>query len=175
MSNSKKKGRKAATNNSLTDEDILKYGPLVTSIALYFFRLNRDKKLEWVDVYQTAWVGFLKAARRYKSNLGVTLGAYARTWVWGAVYRSILGSRAKTNARLQIGFPVQNVQINTDFQADIDLVDYIINQPQPMRDIIKLSSMGYKPKEISVALLIPVSEINRAHLEFQESLGHLVS
>lgn len=135
------------------------YAPLVTKIALYFFRLNKDKKLEWEDVYQTAWVGFLKGAEKYDNNRGVTLGAYARSWCWGAVYRSILGSRATSNARLRIGFPVHNVINNVDFMQEIDLHDFIQSLEEPNKTVIILLQEGYKTREITKLTNLPSFQI----------------
>jgi RNA polymerase sigma factor (sigma-70 family) len=146
------------------------YAPLVSSIALYFFRINKDKHLEWDDVYQTAWLGFMKGVKRYQNNRGVTLGAYCRSWCWGAVYRSILGSRAKTNARLQIGYPVNNVMAGYDFEDDIDLAEFVNNLPEPDRNIIILSSHGYRVKEISALLNLTNREIIDIQRNFEIKL-----
>lgn len=135
--------------------------------------MNRDKHVEWDDVYQTAWLGFMKASVKWKKGMGVTLGAYARTWVWGAVYRSILGSRARTNARLQIGYPVGNVTVQTDFQADIDLMDHIMAQPSPTREVVMMSAQGYKPREVAAELGLPLPVVSTLLREYGESLGQL--
>lgn len=146
------------------------YAPLVTKIALYFFRLNKDKKLEWEDVYQTAWVGFLKGAEKYENNRGVTLGAYARSWCWGAVYRSILGSRATSNARLRIGFPVHNVMSDYDFMQEIDLHDFIQSLEEPDKTVIIYMQEGYKIREITKLTCLPAMQIKIILKQFETRL-----
>jgi len=143
---------------------------LVTKIALYFFRLNKDKKLEWDDVYQTAWVGFLKGAAKYENNRGVTLGAYARSWCWGAVYRSILGSRATSNARLRIGYPVHNVMNDYDFTQEIDLHDFIYSLEEPNKTVIIYMKEGYKIREIANLTNLPAMQIKVILKQFETKL-----
>jgi DNA-directed RNA polymerase specialized sigma24 family protein len=155
---------------NLTHDEIMAYAPLVTKISLYFFRLNKDKKLEFDDIYQTAWVGFLKGANKYDSNRGVTLGAYCRSWCWGAVYRSILGSRAVRNAKLKIGYPVHNVMNEQDFMQDIDLHDFINSLHEPNRTVILLMQEGYKIREIVKKTKLLTVEVKIILNEFETQL-----
>lgn len=132
--------------------------------------MNKDKNLDWDDVYQNAWLGFMKGCAKYEDNRGTTLGAYARSWCWGAVYRSILGSRATSNARLKFGYAVQNVINDNHFEHDIDLNDFINNLPEPNKTVIILSSQGYKPREIASRLEINCKVIISIQKDFEIQL-----
>ena len=132
--------------------------------------MNKDKNLEWDDVYQNAWLGFMKGANKYEHDRGTTLGAYCRSWCWGATYRSILGSRATSNARLRIGYPVASLPTAINFEDHIDLSDFIGNLPEPNRTVITMSAQGYKPREIGKQLQITNREITLIQEAFEISL-----
>lgn len=71
--------------------DILNYGPLVKKIALYFHQINSYAELE--DLIQEGWHGLLMAVKKYDPSKGVSLGAYATRYIFGRIYRSLLGTK----------------------------------------------------------------------------------
>jgi len=63
------------------DALILRYAPLVRSIAGHFSRALSDRD----DLEQVGYVGLIKAVERFDSDLGVPFEAYARTIIGGEI------------------------------------------------------------------------------------------
>ncbi len=73
------------------NDDILKYLPLVKNIASYFFNVNTGVEIE--DLYQEGFIGLLMAKKRYDPSKNVSLGAFAHRYIFGRIYRSLLGTK----------------------------------------------------------------------------------
>lgn len=87
----------------MDDAEILKYRPLVISIARWFYGKYR-KKSTLDDLVQAGWLGMLAGLKSYDSTRGVTLGAYSRAWIWGAVYKECHGKKTALQG-VAIGLP----------------------------------------------------------------------
>jgi len=87
----------------LDDAEILKYRPLVISIARWFYGKYR-KKSTLDDLVQAGWLGMMAGLKSYDATRGVTLGAYSRTWIWGAVYKECHGKKTALQG-VAIGLP----------------------------------------------------------------------
>lgn len=111
----------AKKSKSLHPNDILVYTPLVKKIALYFHQLNTNTELE--DCIQEGWHGMLMAAKKYDPSKGVSLGAYATRYIFGRIYRSLLGTK--------------NLQHNKKILL-LDVTDNIIDTKQENDEIVKL-------------------------------------
>lgn len=147
-------------------EEILKYTPLVCNIALYFYRINKSKNIEFDDLLQTAWLGFMKGVKRYDSTKKTTLGTACRAWVFGSVYRSILGSRAIKQQRLQIGIDERHVPSNSDFTLDFEKLDYVNSLSEPDRSVIISLLNGNNIREICKLNKLKQSEVLRIINEY---------
>lgn len=143
---------KQVSNQEITEEEILKYKPLVSNIALYFFRLNKSRNVCFQDLLQTGWVGFMTGVRKFDPEKGCTLGAYCRSWAWGAIYRSILGSRAIKNSKLIIGHPLEGFEYSES--EEYDILEFCESLKEPMKTIVNYSAQGHRPKEIGKLLNI---------------------
>lgn len=74
-----------------TPEYVIKYTPLVKSIANYFHTLNNNVEVE--DLVQEGYIGLLMAIKRYDNTKNVSLGAFANRYIFGRIYRSLLGTK----------------------------------------------------------------------------------
>lgn len=113
----KRRKRKAASLTS--DEEILKYYPLVKTIASYFYKMNTGVELD--DLMQEGWIGLLIGMKKYDKSRKISLGAFCNKYIFGRIYRSQLGTR--------------NLQYNKKMVL-MELSDKLIDQrPDPTEEI----------------------------------------
>jgi len=132
----------------ISDEEILKYYPLIKSLANYFASKNSNVEID--DLVQEAWLGFLQGLKRYDPSKNVSLGAALKQWAFGRVYRSLLGNKNVIFTRKMNQMNLhEKIYDCKDFFKEIDnndLIDNIFNDEQ--KSIIKLLSQGYKKTDI---------------------------
>lgn len=130
--------------------DILNYAPLVKKIALYFYQINSYAELE--DLIQEGWHGMLMAAKKYDPNKGVSLGAYATRYIFGRIYRSLLGTKnLQHNKKMILLESSDNIIDKKTEVSDVPnmIYDYIYTKyPAEEAMILKMVFNNYKKCEI---------------------------
>jgi RNA polymerase sigma factor (sigma-70 family) len=145
-----KKPRQKHPNLHNPDDDVLKYYPLVKNIANYFHGLNAGVELD--DCVQEGFVGLLMAMRKYDPNKGVSLGAFANRYIFGRIYRSLLGTKNLIHNKKIILLDLSNKIIDKkseteDFTAH--LYDYIMSHyNETETKVLDLIFQNYKKSEI---------------------------
>ena len=69
------------------EEDILKYEPLVNSIASKFYNVPKE------DLIQAGFLGLTKARENYNINSGCKFSTYAYQYIYGEMYTTAFGSK----------------------------------------------------------------------------------
>lgn len=132
------------------NDDVLKYAPLVKSIANYFYQLNNGVSYE--DLVQEGWVGLLMARKKWQPDYGVTLGSFAQTYIFGRIYRSLLGTKNLIHNKkiilMELSDKIIDVR-NTKHEFLLELYDYIdANYKIEQANVLKLVFQNYRKGEI---------------------------
>lgn len=132
-----------------TPEYVIKYTPLVKSIANYFHTLNTNVELE--DLIQEGYIGLLMAIRRYDNKKNVTLGAFANRYIFGRIYRSLLGTKNLIHNKKILLMELSDKIIDTKDEHVflIDLYDFIENRYADFEaEALKMHLQNYSKSEI---------------------------
>jgi RNA polymerase sigma factor for flagellar operon FliA len=155
------------------NDDILKYTPLVKNIANYFFNINSGVELD--DCIQEGFVGLLMAKKRYDSSTGVSLGAFAQRYIFGKIYRSLLGTKNLQHNKKII---LMNFSDNiVDKRKNIDeyyfeLFDSLmVNFDELKYQVLQLILHNYKKNEILKQLKITKEFYDKVIDEFKQYAG----
>lgn len=127
----------------------MKYTPLVKNIANYFYSLNSG--VEHEDLVQEGFVGLLMAEKKYNPCRGVSLGAFASTYIFGRIYRSLLGTKNLIhNKKMRLLELTDNIECKgNDHQFLTELSDFIETKyPNYRGEALKLFISGHKKAEI---------------------------
>lgn len=163
--------RQNPNQNQRQNDEILRYAPLVKNIATYFYQMNQNVELE--DCIQEGWHGLLMAYKKYDASRGVSLGAFAHRYIFGRIYRSLLGTKNLQNNKRMILLEssdkiLDNNQIKEDFL--LDLYDYILSNYQPhQREILIMVLQNYKKTEIIQQLKISTDLYDQVLMHFKNN------
>lgn len=144
------------------NDDLLKWYPLVKNLAMYFHKINRGSEIE--DLIQEGWVGLLMGMKKYNPNKNITIGAYCKRWIFGRIYRSILGTKnLKRDKHLKF-VPIDEGQPDISVQnreKAYHLNDFIENSFED-KDVLVLKMIfkNYKKNEILRSCAITEDEYN---------------
>lgn len=113
------------------------------------------------------------ALRRYDSNRGISLGAFANRWIFGRIYRSLMGTQNLLHNR-----KIQTMDLNDkviDYQNLIDAhrID-LFEQIDSMTDklassVLRMVFMNYKRSEILKVNKISLDQYNQILTDFKET------
>lgn len=111
------------------------------------------------------------ALRRYDSNRGISLGAFANRWIFGRIYRSLMGTQNLLHNR-----KIQTMDLNDkviDYQNLIDAhrID-LFEQIDSMTDklassVLRMVFMNYKRSEILKVNKISLDQYNQILTDFK--------
>lgn len=167
----KKQVQPQVLKKQVTDDQIMAYAPLVYSIAYFFKQMNKSST-NLDDLIQEGFLGLLKGVQRYQPDKGVTLGAYCRRWVWGQIYRSILGSKAKNLKKIKVGYSDDEDELFYFDKScnEIDISDYIDNLPPDQREVILYLAQGFSRQEVMDMLNITAPHLSKILKAFKTNM-----
>lgn len=126
--------RPAKSGNAPAIVALLKaHSPLIQSYV------NRCPPESWEDAFQAGIIAFMQVINRYDQHRGVPIGAYARNFVKGAIF--------KTAARYTMhGVQTESLDVAYEIESfdepDVDLrltvEDWLSNQPAETRVLMRL-------------------------------------
>jgi RNA polymerase sigma factor (sigma-70 family) len=154
------------------NDEILKYEPLVKNIASYFSKMNSSIELE--DAIQEGWYGLLMAKKRFDPSKNVSLGAFARLYIFGRIYRSLIGTKRLQHERkillLDIPEKIEDKQNETE-EFVILLQDHINFHYTILEiDILIMVIQNYKKSEITKKYKITNEFYDELLLDFKNKL-----
>lgn len=153
-----------------TPDYVNKYTPLVKSIANYFYALNNNVELE--DLIQEGYIGLLMAIRRYDKKKNVTLGAFANRYIFGRIYRSLLGTKNLIhNKKILLMELSDKIIDNRDQQVFlIDLYDFIDSRYADFEaEALKMFLQNYSKSEIFKKTKITSEDLNAILDDFKNN------
>ncbi len=150
----------------------MKYEPLVKNIASYFSKMNSSIELE--DAIQEGWYGLLMAKKRFDPSKNVSLGAFARLYIFGRIYRSLIGTKRLQHERkillLDIPEKIEDKQNETE-EFVILLQDHINFHYTILEiDILIMVIQNYKKSEITKKYKITNEFYDELLLDFKNKL-----
>lgn len=108
--------------------------------------------VELDDLVQEGWVGLLTGIKRYDSNRNISLGAFVHKYIFGRIFRSLLGTKNLLHNKKIILLELSDniIDKNNDFAtAQIDFWDYVENSmDETSVQVIKMHYQNYKKSEI---------------------------
>lgn len=123
------------------------YTPLVKSISRYFLNIT-NSKFDYDDLVQEGFVGLLIASKKYNENIGTTLGVYAKSYIWGRIYRSLSQSNKEINLNINPIDSGTDVQTNKG-EFTFELYDFIESMyDEDDAKILKMVFSNYKKREV---------------------------
>ena len=150
MGKKKREPRLKAPNLHDPNHEILKFTPLVKNIASYFHALNETTQLD--DLIQEGFVGLLMAYKRWDKTKGINLGAFASRYIFGRIYRSLLGTKNLLHNKKIILLDLHNKVLDEKqkyFEFLTDIFDFISENFEPKEALVlELTIKGYKKGEI---------------------------
>lgn len=146
--------------------------PLVKNIAIYFSKLNVGAELD--DLIQEGVLGLLMAAKKYDSTRKITFGAFANKYVFGRIYRSLLGTRNlchnKKIVLLEDGDRIVDDRMNQDLSM-IEFVEYLESKYDKVTSsVLKMHLDNYKKTEIIRKHNLTLDEYNKIIEQFDRDL-----
>ena len=147
---------------------VIKYLPLVKSIAKYFHGLNSGTEL--CDLEQEGTVGLILALRRYDPARGISLGAFANRWIFGRIFRSLMGTKNllhnKRIATMELSDKVFDKNPNNDNYI-IEFYDHIENTHSAQAaNVLKMLFQGHKRSEILKVNKITLDDFHKILADF---------
>jgi len=112
--------------------------------------MNQQVELE--DCIQEGWHGMMMAYHRYDPSKGVSLGAFAQRYVFGRIYRSLLGTKnLQHNKKIMLidnSEKIKDTKHNNE-EFILLLYDHIMNKYNMIEtQILTLVFQNYKKTEI---------------------------
>jgi RNA polymerase sigma factor (sigma-70 family) len=153
-----------------TPEYVVKYTPLVKSIANYFYALNANVELE--DLIQEGYIGLLMAIRRYDNTKNVSLGAFANRYVFGRIYRSLLGTKNLIHNKKMLLMELSDKIIDSKDSKVflIDLYDFIETRYADFEaEALKMFLQNYSKSEIFKKTKMSSDEFNNLLDDFKKN------
>ena len=149
----------------------MKYAPLVKNIATYFFNINCNVELD--DLIQEGWHGLLMAYKKYDPTKGVSLGAYAQRYIFGRIYRSLLGTKNLQYQKKIILLECSEKVIDKHQTAEefiLHLYDHIHSQyNHTEQSLLNLYFQNFKKTEILKTLKITSDFYDNVIIHFRNN------
>jgi len=111
-----------------------------------------NQQVELDDCIQEGWHGMMMAYHRYDPTKGVSLGAFAQRYVFGRIYRSLLGTKnLQHNKKIMLIDNSEKIKDNKHNNEEFILLlyDHIMNKYNMIEtQILTLVFQNYKKTEI---------------------------
>jgi len=121
---------------------------------------------------QEGFVGLMMAYKKYNPNRGVSLGAFASRYIFGRIYRSLVGTKNLIHNKkiLLMELSDKIIDKKNDHEFLTELQDHLNSKFTPDQiEILRMFFDNYKKNEILRKFKITSDEFDRLTQEFYES------